>query len=126
MSDFLDWNDLASTVDDMLGGFQEVVITRNVVGAYNPTLGSAPVTTTVETGKAALLEYTMRGDGQSEINGTSILQGDKDLWLSAVGISVPQINDTVVASGKTYTIKQVKSENPAGIDLYHRCNVRGV
>lgn len=126
MSDFLDWNELAETVDGILGGFQEVTITRNAVGIYDPATGTAPVTTTVETGKGALLEYQWRNDGQSEVNGTSILQGDKDLWLSAVGISVPQINDTVVASGKTYTIKQVKSENPAGTDVYHRCNVRGV
>lgn len=126
MSDFLDWNELADTVDEILGGFQAVVITRATVGDYNPATGTAPVTTTVETGNGALLEYTMRGDGQSEVNGTSILQGDKDLWLSAVGISVPQINDTVVASGKTYTIKMVKSENPAGVTVYHRCNLRGV
>lgn len=126
MSDFLDWNDLANTVDEMLGGFQEVVISRMSVGSYDPNTGTAPVTTTVETGNGALLEYTMRGDGQSEVNGTSILQGDKKLLLGSVGITKPQINDTIVASGTTYTIKQVKGENPAGVAIYYECNVRGV
>lgn len=122
-----DYANTKATADRILTKFgQTVAITRSSVGVYDPATGTAPVTTTVETGKAALLEYTMRGDGQSEVNGTSILQGDKDLWLSAVGISVPQINDTVVASGKTYTIKQVKEENPAGTAVYFRCNVRGV
>lgn len=122
-----DYANTKATVDRILTKFgQTVTINRQVVGAYDPNTGTAPVTTTVETGKAALLEYTTKTDGQSEVNGTSILQGDKDLWLSAVGISAPQINDTVVASGKTYTIKHVKSENPAGTTVYHRCNVRGV
>jgi len=98
---------------------QTVTISRITVGTYNPDTGAATTTPATQTGKGIVEEYSAR-----EIDGTNILRGDKRLMLSAVGISRPQINDTVSLSSIVHVIKEVAEINPAGTPVVYICNIR--
>jgi hypothetical protein len=61
------------------------------------------------------------------IDRTLIVAGDKQLYLSATGITMPSINDTVTdINSKVYTIKMIKALAPSGTDILYECNVCGV
>lgn len=118
------YDDMKVTANDLLAEFgQTIVITTQTAGTYSPTTGTSTVTTATQTGRGAIFEYT---NGSRDIDGTLIQQGDKKLLLSAVGITAPQMNDTLVANGKTWTIKGIKETNPAGSIVMYECNLRGV
>lgn len=112
--------EIANTANDLLAEFgQLVTITHTVSGSYNPSTGSVTNTTRTETGVAALLNYPLLRYGINEIEGTQIVAGDKRCLMSPNGITQPSINDTVLANGITYTIKNVKASNPAGTPVLY-------
>jgi len=112
--------DMAATAKELLTEFgQSVTLTRQTVGAYDPATGAAAVTTSAQTATGALFDYK-----NSQIDGTLIVAGDRRLILSAVGITAPQVDDTITANGRTYTIKAVSETNPAGTAVIFTCNVR--
>lgn len=110
---------------------QSIVITSHSVGAYNPDTGTSTDTTSTQTGIGVMFEWGQQGStpsyGKSMIDPSLILAGDKQLFLSATGITVPSINDTVTdASGKVYTIKMLKELAPSGVAVLYECNICGV
>lgn len=114
------YGDLQSTANELLTEFgQAVTINKKVAGAYDPATGKSTVTTTTETTKGALFDY-----GSKDIDGQLILQGDKKLLLSQIGITDIDVNDTVTLGTTTYTVTQVKALNPAGTNVMFICNLR--
>lgn len=111
----------AKLADNKLAYFgQSVTITNKVTGAYDPNTGTVAQTITTQTGSAAIFDR-----GSKEIDGTTILMGDKKMLLSAVGITKPQINDTVLVGSINYTIKEPLIEiNPAGTVVMYKLNLR--
>lgn len=113
--------ELQQTAESLLNELgQSVTINTKVVGSYDPSTGTASVTQTTQTGKGAVLDY-----GSKDIDGQLILQGDKKLLLSQIGIDSIDVNDTVTFGSKTYTITMVKTLNPAGTNVMFICNLRG-
>jgi hypothetical protein len=111
---------MTTTAKELLTEFgQSVTITKQTAGSYDPATGAATVTTSTQTATGALFDYKTH-----QIDNTLILMGDRRLILSAVGITAPQIDDTVTANGKTYTIKAISETNPAGTVVIYTCNVR--
>lgn len=128
---FLDWAELAQDVDDIFSGFQSLTLTHTATGAYDPSTGTASVTTTTQTAKGAIFEWGQQGStpsyGQSNIPGTLIVDGDKQLYLSTVGITIPHVNDSVTdVNGVVYIIKMIKPLMPAGVAVLYECNINGV
>lgn len=116
------YSDMQQTANSMLSEFgQSVTITRKTSGAYDPAFGSVTITTTTQTGTGAIFDY-----GDRDINGTLVLQGDKKLLLSQIGIDDIEVNDTVTLGSNTYTVTNVKTLDPAGTNVMFVCNVRGV
>ena len=118
----INYSKIQKTVDKVLQPplGQKVTLTNKVTGAYDPVAQTFSETITNQTGTAAIFDR-----GNKEINGTTILMGDKKMLLSAVGITKPKINDTVMVGGINYTIKEPLAEiNPAGTVVLYKLNLR--
>ena len=119
------YTEMQAVTDASLSQYgQLVTITHKTAGAYDPATGSSAISTITEVGRGAVFDYTRPKDGLSQADGTLILQGDKKLLLSPVGITAPKIDDAVIANGITFVIKNIKSINPAGTVVMYECNIR--
>lgn len=102
---------------------QAVTLTRRASGAYNPATGAAAITTTTQTGKGVIFDF---GDGLRKIAGTNIPATDRQCYLSALGITRPEVDDTLTdASGVVYTVAAVSELSPAGTDILYTLTLRG-
>ena len=95
-------------------------MTRNEAGEYDPATGSAPITTTVQDVTAAVFDYAHR-----YIDGTRILQGDRQAYLSAVGIWAPKQGDVMDWAGQKLTVVAAKPLAPAGLAVLYELQLRG-
>lgn len=117
-----DYTSLATVADELLTEFgQAVTIGRNTAGAYDTSTGSATVTTESEDGTAAVFDYS---PSQRFRAGGLILDGDKHLLLSSVGISEPRPGDIVTIGSVDWAIITVKTTAPAGTAVLYECQVR--
>jgi hypothetical protein len=110
---------------------QSVTLTHHSIGAYDPATGTATDTTSTQTGVGAIFEWGQQGStpsyGKSMIDKSLIIEGDKQLYLSATSITMPSINDNVTdANGKVYTIKMIKELAPSGTAVLYEVNISGI
>lgn len=113
---------IATLADSILADYgQSVIIISRSGGEYDPSTGEVLYATeTTQTGRGLLMDY-----GQKMIDGSMIQLGDKQLFLSVVGITAPKIGDIIVAAdAKARTITQIKDYNPAGTSVMLECNLR--
>jgi hypothetical protein len=120
------YSKMQATANRLLKGKgQEITLTRQAAGAYDPATGTAAVTTTTQTAYGAMFEY-----GDKNIDGTLIKEGDKQLLLSAfktdgAALMAPVLGDTVSIGGVTYTlVEPLKEVNPAGTVVMYEVNLR--
>jgi hypothetical protein len=120
------YGDAQLVADSLLSEYgQQVTLTHNTAGVYDPTTGTVATTSSTELGHGVIFDYPARMSGLSQADGTLILQGDKQLLLSAVGITAPKVGDLALANGITYIIKNIKSLNPAGTVVMYECQLGG-
>lgn len=122
------YDEMATIANDALFEFgQSITITHNTQGAYNPSTGSATVTTSTESAVGAVFEWglsTIRY-GQGYDTASLIKSGDKQLLLSAIGITPPQLNDIVTVGSINYTlVPPLKPLSPSGTVVLYECNIR--
>jgi hypothetical protein len=98
---------------------QPLVISNIVTGAYDPATGQSSTTVTTQTGSGAIFEYE-----NENIDGILIQKGDKQVILSAIGITPPKVNDTINIGGISHTITNVGTISPAGTICLFDLNVR--
>lgn len=118
-----DYGKIATLADSLLAEYgQSVLIISRLEGEYDPASGEVLMATeTNQTGKGLLMDY-----GQAMIDGSTIQSGDKQLFLSVVGITPPKVGDRVTTTdSKTRTITSIKDYNPAGASVMLDCNLRG-
>jgi|SRR5687768_11962080 len=112
---------IATLADSILEEYgQSVTITKRIEGEYDPATGSVAVTESSQTGKGVVFDY-----GAKAIDGEVIQHGDKQLLLSVIGITAPEINDLVTIGSITRTVTQIKDYNPGGTSVMLDCNLRG-
>lgn len=118
------YKDAQAVANSLLSEYgQSITLTHSTTGNYDPATGTVESTSTTATGRGAVFDYP--ASGLSQADGTLILQGDKKLLLSAVGIAAPVLNDLAIANGITYIIKNIKSLNPAGTVVMYECQLGG-
>lgn len=110
---------------------QSVTITHHSIGAYDVSTGTSTDATTTQTGVGAIFEWGQQGStpsyGKSMIDNSLIVAGDKQLYLSATGITMPIINDNITdANGKVYSIKMIKELAPSGMAVLYEANISGI
>ena len=119
------YSKMQATANRLLKGKgQEITLTRQTAGAYDPATGTAAVTTTTQTAYGAMFEY-----GDKNIDGVLIKECDKQLLLSALNsagtaLVAPQLNDTVTINTVVYTVVRIKPLSPAGTTVLFDCNIR--
>jgi hypothetical protein len=119
------YSKMQATANRLLKGKgQEITLTRQAAGAYDPATGTAAVTTTTQTAYGAMFEY-----GDKNIDGVLIKEGDKQLLLSALNsagtaLVAPQLNDTVTINTVVYTVVRIKPLSPAGTTVLFDCTIR--
>jgi hypothetical protein len=94
-------------------------IKRSTPGVYDPSLGAAPVTTTTQVVTAAVFAMPAH-----LIDGTTVLQGDEQAYMSALGITDPAPLDVLTWQGVGYTVISAKRLAPAGVAVLHELQVR--
>ena len=97
---------------------------HNQAGEYDPALGTAPITTTTYTFKAAVFNYDMRSSGQT-IGDLTIEANDRKLLVYPRDDVKPSAADwQVEIEGDWWTVKRVKSVASRGVDVYLELHVR--
>jgi hypothetical protein len=118
----MNWSELALTVDDIVSEFgQRITVTRNMYGEYDVDTGLVTNTQSTYVLNGVLFDY-----GEKDINGTTILKGDKKLLVQPTGISTIENSDIITVNGKDYTVVNVTETNPAGINLLFEVALRGI
>ena len=109
----------AATATRLLERFgAAATLKRTATGAYDPSLGYAPVTVTQHATTAAVFAYP-----QGYIDGTNILQGDQQAFM--VPAVEPVQGDALVWMGKDWAIVAVKPVAPAGLAVIYEAQLRG-
>ncbi len=113
------------TAQELIAEFgQPVTISRLVPSDYDPATGSASMSSVTESGFGVLLELNTMGGGWQNAPGSLIIGGDKQLLLSTAGISVPQLDDSVLVNGVIYTLVVIKPLAPGGLAIFYDCTIR--
>ena len=110
---------------------QPLTLVRNMVGAYNPTTGSSSTQTTESVFGVILPYSTFIRMGFHSEGSSSIIDGDQQLFLSAIDASgapveIPHVNDNIVSGSVTYDIVMVSPLAAAGNNIYYDCRIRGL
>lgn len=117
----------ADTAHRMLQKFGlPITIRRVTTGAYDPTIGAAPVTSLDSDGIGALFSFHQR-----DVDGSRIKVGDQQLLLSPKKVDGtpmprPSTDDLVVIGQDHYTIQPSKELAPAGGPVLYDLHIRGV
>jgi len=118
----MNWSELVFVADDIIDEFgQPITLSSNSYGEYDPNTGLVTNTVATVQSTGVLFDY-----GEKDINGTTILKGDKKLLIKPSGISSISTNDIVTVNSKDYHIVSVTETNPAGTNLLYELNVRGI
>lgn len=87
---------------------------------YDPATGiSTPAAPTVDTVRAVVFPYA-----DKYIDGTLILTGDEQAYISAQGIAEPKPGSVLLWRGKSYTTVRGKVLGPAGVNVLYELQVR--
>jgi hypothetical protein len=117
------YEDLATTVTDLLTEFGQTVTLRKVVqGTYvNGVVTSANIDTYP---KGAIFDYPLHRYGEMLQNGTLITGATRWLILAVTG-GKPELNDHIIqASGNEWVIANIKTINPSGVDVVYDCTIQ--
>lgn len=113
--------ELAQVAQDLLAEYgQETTLTKVTAGVYNPATGTAAETRTPRTVTAAAFDYETK-----YIDGTLILSGDKQVFMSVVGNEEPKPGDLLAWMGRDWRVITFKNLAPAGISVLYELQVRG-
>ena len=103
-----------------------VVLRQVVTGEYDPSLGTAPSTSTDYEGTGVKINYETEN-----IDGTLIQAGDQQLLLSPLqrngtSIPAPTTADLVLFGGASFTVKAVATTAPVDVAVLHTLQLRGI
>lgn len=109
----------AATAARLLQRFgASATLKRTTTGAYDPSLGYAPVTVTSHVTTAAVFAYP-----QGYIDGTNILHGDQQAFMAPA--VAPKQGDKLTWQGRDWDVIAVKPVSPAGVPVVYEAQVRG-
>lgn len=112
------------------------VLRRIVYGDYDPDIGGKPVLRDDAYPCFVMcFDYDLQGSGQSNLPGSLIQAGDKQILLPAYGVPVaPEQEDLIIVGGRiiadavvggvTWVVKNVKTVAPTSIAVLHELNGR--
>lgn len=110
---------MAGTATELLAEFGAPVTIRRVTGGtYSPSTDTTSGATTTDLTATGLV----RDYRASQVDGTVILRGDRELVLDAT--VTPTVDDTVLIDSAYWSVVNVRSINPAGTPVAYFVQVR--
>lgn len=112
------YGELAAVADELLAEFgQEIILYASMPGGYNPATGQSSATDAGYYGRGAAFDFNFRDSGQTFGAGTLIQAGDRQLYLSPVGVPAPKPGDLVdLADGSRWNVAAVKTTDPSSAE----------
>lgn len=118
----MNWNELVLVAEEIVTEFGQAITVKSVTqGAYDTQTGQITSIVTEITTIGVLFDY-----GEKDINGTTVLKGDKKVLIKPVGLTNVTVNDSIVINGEEYHITMVTQTNPAGTNLLWEVSIRGL
>jgi hypothetical protein len=115
----MDYAAKARSADRMIRAYGSTATHTAVASVYVPATGSTTDTTTTQTVQAAVFDYAA-----GMIDGTMIRTGDKQAFLSAVGVTAPRAGDSLTWGGVVHKLVTVKPLAPALVNVLFECQIR--
>lgn len=114
------YGNMAATAAGLITKFgASASLARVTPGAYDPATGTSTPVEVVQPVRCCVFDYDRKA-----IDGTLILQGDKQVYMSAVGVTPPAAGDILTWLGQALNVIAVKPLAPAGVDTLHELQVR--
>jgi hypothetical protein len=117
MSSFYD--ELAATAREVIADFGAAASLSQRVTVYNPATGAGTVATTTVAVTCVVFDYERKF-----VDGTTILNGDKQCFMSVVAGAEPKAGDRLTWQGVSHAVVHVKKLAPAGISVLYELQVR--
>lgn len=109
-----DYAEIAAIASELLTEFgQQVTITREGDGSYNPATGQTTPSAASATAMAAIFDIE-----QKFIDGTLVKAGDQQAYIEA-GFKPAQGDTITSAAGVAYTVVQAKEIAPSGMAVLY-------
>lgn len=117
-----DYASMMLSADELIAEFgSSASISRTTAGGYNPETGtSSPESTVTQNVKAVVIDYE-----NSFVDGSLILRGDKQVFISANGVTQPAAGDKFMWQTKEYSVIAVTPLAPAGVNVLFEVQCRG-
>lgn len=109
-----DYAGMALSADELLREFgSSATLTRTTPGQYDPEAGaSTPETVATQTVTAVCIDYE-----NAYIDGSLILRGDKQVFVSPKDITPPAAGDKFTWQGAEYSVISVTPLAPSGVTV---------
>lgn len=116
-----DYAVMALTADELIAEFgAAATLSRTVAGGYDPETGiSAPESVDVQNITAVCIDFDAKF-----IDGSLIIRGDKQVFVSAQDVTPPAAGDKFTWQGAEYSVIAVTPLSPAGTVLLYELQVR--
>jgi len=121
-----DYAELAATAQELLAEFGLAVSLRRDLpgGEYDPEVGVTPPGVLEAEGVGVLIGYE-----QAAVNGTSVLQGDQQVYLGAgqadgTAMLQPEPQDVLAFGAAEWRVVQAEAIAPAGVPVLFIVQVR--
>ncbi|RYE42632.1 MAG: hypothetical protein EOP24_31935 [Hyphomicrobiales bacterium] len=116
-----DYSEIAELAHELLQEFGSTgqIVRKEPSGEYDPGAGEFPVVEVSQAVTAAVFAYPAH-----LIDGTTVLQGDEQAYVSAVGLVMPAPAQVLTWQGKARTVISVKDLAPAGVSVLVELQVR--
>lgn len=113
------YTEVAQAVREVLVEFGAPALLKQRTSVYNPATGVSAVTSVDVAVTAAVFDFERKFNDP-----TTILQGDKQVFLSVVAGMQPKPSDRFVWQGQEHSVINVKNLSPAGIMVLYELQVR--
>lgn len=116
-----DYAGMSLTAAELIGEFgAAATLSRTIAGGYDPATGiSAPQSVDVQNITAVCIDYDAKF-----IDGSLIIRGDKQVFVSAKDVTLPMAGDRFTWQGADYAVIAVTPLAPSGITVLIELQVR--
>ena len=115
----VDYAAKARSADRMIRKFGAPAVLTSTTSTYDPATGSASGTSTTQAVPAVVFDYPA-----GMIDGTTIRAGDKQAFVSTVGVTPPKAADSFTWGSLVHKVVTVKPLAPALVNVLYELQLR--
>jgi len=122
----MDYSAIATRVKGLLTTYgTTMVLSRYSPGTFNPITGRYASSSTLTCNVIGIIKSPFRHNmGDRFLDGSLILEGDRELIIATSSTYTPGLGDTITAASVDYSVVGLHTIEPSGMDIVYRCLVR--